>query len=145
MFMRNRDLINAWYTRMWNTWNKNVIAEICTEAITFRGSLGEIMHGHREIAAYMDRVRAAFPDFTNTVELIISEHDHAFARLTYTGTHQGPVLGFQPTNRRIGYAGAAVFTFRADKIADVWVLGDLYGLVYQLRAAPEPPELEPRP
>ena len=83
---------------------------------------------------YMDFIAAAFPDFTNHVEEIIAEGDRAFARLTYRGTHRGAVFGIAPTGRRVEYAGAAVFRFRDGKIAEVWVLGDVHGLLQQLRA-----------
>ena len=118
---------------MWNTWDATAIAEICTPDVTFRGSLGTTVRGYAGVAAYMDQVRAAFPDFTNRVEEVISEGDKAFARLTYTGTHQGPILGFEPTGKFVTYAGAVVFTFRDDRISEVWVLGDLHGLTRQLR------------
>jgi predicted ester cyclase len=80
----------------------------------------------------MDFVRAAFPDFTNSIEDIISERDKAFTRLTYTGTHKGEIFGVAPTHRKISYAGASVFYFDGDKIREVWVLGDVYGLLRQL-------------
>jgi SnoaL-like polyketide cyclase len=57
----------------------------------------------------MDFVRAAFPDFTNSIEDIISERDKAFTRLTYTGTHKGEIFGVAPTHRKISHAGASVF------------------------------------
>jgi predicted ester cyclase len=68
----------------------------------------------------LDFVQRAFPDFTNEIEELISEGDKAFARLTYRGTHRGEIFGVAPTGRRIQYAGAAVFSFRGDKIAEVW-------------------------
>lgn len=133
---RNLRLVDLWYRRMWNNWDKTAIAEICHEDIVFRGSLGEEVKGHAGVAQYMDRIRAAFPDFLNVIEDTISENDKVFARLTYRGTHQGTVLGFAPTGKRVTYVGAAVFTVRKNKIASVWVLGDLYNLVQQLTPSP---------
>lgn len=129
-----QELITAWYQQMWNCWDKAIISDICSEDIRFRGSLGETVFGHSGVASYMDQVRQAFPDFKNVVEEFISEDARAFARLTYTGTHQGPVLGFPPTGRKVVYSGAAVFAFHGGRIVDVWVLGDLYSLVRQLSA-----------
>jgi predicted ester cyclase len=106
-----------------------------TADFRFRGSLGQEKHGHGGFAEYMDVIQWGFPDFRNDVEEIISEGDHAFARLTYRGTHSGEVLGIPPTGRRVEYAGAAVFRFRNDRIAEVWVLGDLHGLLSQLRGS----------
>ena len=133
MIETNRELIRRFYEDLWNPFDKSRIPELLTEDLRFRGSLGDEKAGHPGFAEYMDLVRTAFPDFTNQIEEIISEGDRAFARLTYRGTHRGEVLGITATNRRIEYAGAAVFGFRGGKISEVWVLGDLYGLLQQLR------------
>jgi len=134
MSARNRQLIETWYYRMWNQWDTSVFPEILTEDIQLRGSLGNVVEGHQGVSQYMDYIRAAFPDFHNAIEQIISEADQAFARLTYTGTHRGTIFGIEPTGRKVTYAGAAVFTFRNDRIAEVWVLGDIYNLLQQLRS-----------
>ncbi|HWP47189.1 MAG TPA: ester cyclase [Candidatus Limnocylindrales bacterium] len=126
---RNRDLIRRFYEELWNSFNKRKIPELLTDNIKFRGSLGEEKFGHSGFAEYLDKIQAAFPDFTNHVEEIISEDDGAFARLTYLGT----ILGIPPTGYRVEYAGAAVFHFYGEKIAEVWVLGDIHGLLQQLR------------
>jgi predicted ester cyclase len=81
-----------------------------------------------------DFVQRTFPDFSNQIEEVISEGDKAFARLTYRGTHRGELFDIAATGKRIQYAGAAVFRFRGDKIAEVWVLGDIYGLICRLQA-----------
>ena len=131
---RNRELIRRFYEELWNRFDKSVIAELLTEDVRFRGSLGQEKHGHDGFAAYMDVIQRGFPDFTNHVEEVISEGDGAFARLTYRGTQRGAVLGLPATGRRVEYAGAAVFRFRGERIAEVWVLGDVHGLLEQLRA-----------
>jgi steroid delta-isomerase-like uncharacterized protein len=129
----NQELIRRFYEDLWNRFDKRRIAELLTEDVRFRGSLGRETHGHAGFAEYMDTIQAAFPDFTNRVEEVVSEADRAFARLTYRGTHRGEVFGVPPTNRRVEYAGAALFRFRDGKIAEVWVLGDIHGLLQQLR------------
>jgi steroid delta-isomerase-like uncharacterized protein len=126
-------LIQTWYGQMWNRWDTTVFPAILQPTITFRGSLGQVKHGYAGLAEYIEFVRQAFPDFHNRLDLIISEDDKAFAQLTYTGTHQGEIFGVPPTGKVIEYAGAAVFTFAQGKIAEVWVLGDLYGLLQQLQ------------
>lgn len=129
----SRNLIQRFYEELWNPFNKRKIPDLLTEDVHFRGSLGQEKVGYAGFAEYMDMIQAAFPDFTNKVEEIISEGDRACARLTYSGTHCGEVFGIPPTNRRVEYAGVAVFRFRDGKIAEVWVLGDVYGLLQQLR------------
>jgi predicted ester cyclase len=131
---RNRLLIERFYLEMWNRFNKTIIPDILTDDLRFRGSLGQSKTGQAEFGEYVDFIQRAFPDFSNVIEEIISEGDKSFAKLAYSGTHRGEVFGIAPTGRFIRYAGAAVFTFRGDRIAEVWVLGDIHGLISQLEA-----------
>src|SRR5690348_4949840 len=124
---RSRELIGRFYREMWNRFDKFLIPVLLTPDGRFRGSLSQNKHGHAQFAEYIDFVQRAFPDFSNEIEEVISEGDKVFARLTYRGTHRGEIFRITPTGRRIQYAGAAVFSFRGDKIAEVWVLGDIYG------------------
>ena len=130
---RNRELIERFYYEMWNRFDKTLIPVLLANDLEFRGSLGQVKHGHAEFAEYMDFIERAFPDFTNDIQEFISEGDKAFARLSYSGTHSGELFGVAPTGRRIQYADAAVFRFRGDRLAAVWVLGDLFGLLSQLK------------
>lgn len=125
-------LIERFYHQMWNRFDKGLIPVLLTEDIRFRGSLGQCKIGHEQFGEYVDFVRAAFPDFTNRIEEIVSERDRSFARLTFSGTHKGEWFGIVPTGRRVEYSGSALFRFRDGRIAEVWVLGDVYGLLQQL-------------
>ena len=123
---------------MWNKFDKRVFTEILDPEISFRGSLGQHKKGYKELGEYVDFIRTAFPDFHNEVIETISQGNRTFARLSYTGTHKGELFGIKPTGRKVQYSGAAVFTIKNDKISEVWVLGDIYGLLEQLKlAAPE--------
>ena len=133
-----KQLVRRWYEEVWNRWDESAIAAIVHPEIVFRGSLGQEHRGREGIAAYMRFVRAAFPDFHNRIDLLVAEEPHVFARLTYAGTHRGPLFEFEATGRRIEYAGAAVFTVRDGLIAEGWVLGDVHTLRHQLGGKPSP-------
>ncbi|MFQ6021598.1 MAG: ester cyclase [Acidiferrobacterales bacterium] len=130
----NLQLIDRFYNEMWNKFDKSVLPEILHEDLTFRGSLGQIKRGLDEFGEYVDFVQLAFPDFHNRIIETLSEENRTFVRLSYTGTHQGELFGIPATGKKIEYAGAAVFKIYDGKIADVWVLGDIYGLLEQLRS-----------
>jgi len=128
-------LIRRYYEQLWNSWNFALAGELLTEDIVFRGSLGVGVEGLAAFLDYMRLVKAAFPDFRNTVEETVVEHDRVFAHLTYRGTHRGELLGISPTGRAISYAGAALFTIRDEKIERGWVLGDALSLLRQLEGS----------
>ena len=127
-------LVKRFYHDMWNKFDKSGFPEILHKDISFRGSLGQVKQGYNELGDYVDFIQAAFPDFHNEVVEPITERHKTFARLSYSGTHKGELFGIPPTGKKIQYCGAAVFTIRDDRIHDVWVLGDIYGLLEQLRA-----------
>jgi len=132
---KNVELIGRFYGEMWNRFDTSLFPELLTEDIRFRGSLGQHKVDYEPLGEYVDFIQRAFPDFTNQVEETISEGDRSFARLTYRGTHRGEIFGIAPTGRRIEYAGAALFRFRGGRIAEVWVLGDVHGLLQKLTCA----------
>ena len=103
-------------------------------AIDFRGSIGLQVNGHDGFAGYMQTIRDAFPDFHNRIDEIIVTDDRAAARLTYTGTHDGPLFDHAATGAPIEYAGVAMFTMAGGKITKVWVLGDRLALLQQIGA-----------
>lgn len=125
-------LLERFYHEMWDRFDKSAFPDILAEDFRFRGSLGQTTTGWDEFGAYVDFVQRAFPDFRNIIEDVVSEGDRAFARLTYRGTHRGELFGIAPTGRAIEYAGAALFRFQGGRIAEVWVLGDVHGLLRQL-------------
>ncbi|WP_417897647.1 ester cyclase [Bacillus haimaensis] len=130
---QNVELIKRFYHEMWNQFDKSIFPELLTKDFRFRGSLGKYTTGYKCFREYVDFIQNAFPDFHNHIEEIISEGNKSFARLTYKGTHHGELFGIKPTNKLIEYSGAAVFHFKNERISEVWVLGDIYGLVQQLK------------
>lgn len=127
-----KDLVRRYYEALWNRWDFALADELIAESILFRGSLGITVQGREGFKEYMRAVRAAFPDFHNSIEELIAENGRVAVRLTYTGTHCGEALGIAPTGRRVSYAGVALFRIVDNRIAGGWVLGDVHGLIKQL-------------
>lgn len=128
----NQDIIRAFYEQIWNQHDKTKIPMILQDQFTFRGSLGQERRGHAGFADYVDFIHAALGNYRCDIQEIISEGNKSFARMIFSGVHKGEFFGFRPTSNRVSWAGAAVFTFHEDKISDLWVLGDVHGLLKQL-------------
>jgi predicted ester cyclase len=133
-----RELVTRFYHRLWNEWDDAAVEDILAANFVFRGSLGDQTTGRDGWRRYRDKIRSGAPDFSNEITDLVVEGHRAAARLLFRGTHSGPLLGLAPTGRRFGYAGAAFFTAAGDRLAEVWVLGDLTGLRTQL-TKPTPP------
>jgi len=127
-----KSLIRRYYSELWNAWSTPALEELISPNIVFRGSIGTAVNGIGEFKQYVNRIRAAFPDFHNHIEELISEGQKVVARLTYTGTHRGELFGFSGTGRKVTYHGIAIFQFQEGKIVSGYVLGDTESLKRQI-------------
>ena len=80
----------------------------------------------------MDGVHASLADYRCDILDMVEEGPKLVARMRFHGVHRGPLLAYPATGRRVEWAGSAHFTFADGRIADLWVLGDLYDLLRQI-------------
>lgn len=125
--MMERDgeaLVRRFYEELWNEWRLEVADKILAEDVRFRGTLGTTSQGRAEFKEYVQRVRAAFPDWHNRIDELFSAGDRVVARLTWTGTHQGQLGDLAPTGKFVTYVGVGLFTIARSDIAAAWIVGD---------------------
>ena len=94
-------LIERFYSQIWNAGEEGVARQILHEDFVFRGSLGPEYSGPEGFIKYMRAVRAALPDFVCNIQEIVTEAKKAVARMEFVGTHEGTFYGVPPTGRRI--------------------------------------------
>ncbi len=129
--MENKELVRAYYD-MWNNQDFENAANILDEDIRFRGSLDIVANGIEGFKEYAKIIITAFPNLYHAVEMEVHEKNLASVYVTYSGTHEGELLGYEATGNRISYSGAAFFHFKNEKIVSINVLGDLNSLHKQL-------------
>ncbi|MFN7979358.1 MAG: ester cyclase [Vicinamibacterales bacterium] len=127
-------LVDAFYARIWNDGDVAAAEELLADTFVFRGSLGAELRGRDQFLDYVRMVRSALDGYRCDIRECVSEDDRAFARMRFSGRHVGVFRGFAPTHQPVEWAGAALFRFERDRIAELWVLGDLAGLDAMLRA-----------
>ncbi len=130
-----KEQVRRFYETLWNAQDKDAMPSLLLENFTFRGSLGQEKRGHSGFAEYVDMVHKALGDYRCIIEELVSEGDKVFAKMTFTGIHQDEFMGYSPTQHQVSWNGCALFTFNGERIADVWVLGDLKNLEEQLKAS----------
>lgn len=129
----HKELVRKFYEVLWDAHDKEAIPSVLHENFTFRGSLGQEKQGHNGFAEYVDMVHTALGDYRCIIEKLVEEGDKVFAKMIFTGIHQNKFMGYSPTQQRVNWKGCALFTIKGDRIADVWVLGDLKNLEEQLK------------
>lgn len=126
--VRIQEAVERFYADVWERRDRAAMEEVCDPYMLFRGSLGEDLRGLEPFVEYVDAVHAALEDYRCTIVDLVVEPPRAFARMRFAGTHTGELLGFAPTGKPVAWDGAALFTFVAGRIGELWVLGDVHGL-----------------
>ena len=120
-------LVEAFYARIWSA-GQEYVDDLLTEDFVFRGSLGAETTGRPAFMDYVYGVRGSLAQYHCDILACVTELPNAFARMRFSGLHVAPFRGFEPTGKPLHWEGAALFTFRGELIASLWVLGDLTGL-----------------
>lgn len=94
--------------------------------------------GRDEIRADFDRFLEAFPDFSATVEGSVTQGDTVAMRVTLRGTHEGPFMGIEPTNRQFEVSNMVFTRIQDGKIVERWIQPDMHGMLRQLGVVESP-------
>jgi steroid delta-isomerase-like uncharacterized protein len=132
---KNKALVRRFYDEVWGKGNLDVCDEVFAPDYV-RHDLRATApapgpEGQKRIAADF---RAAFPDLTWNIDLVVAEGEYVAARWTMTGTHAGTWGSLEPTGRRATFSGVNIFRFEDGKVAEIWNHRDDLGLMQQVGA-----------
>jgi len=128
-----KEVVRAFFKDMWDHADKSLIPILFHPDFTFRGSLGPELQGYEQFSGYVDMVTGALGQYTSDILDMVEEGNKVYAKLRYHGYHRGELLGVPPTGRHVWWYGTPFFTFDGAKVRDLWVLGDVHGLLGRLR------------
>lgn len=74
------------------------------------------------------------PDLHVSIEAQVANGDLFAASFVYEGTQTGPYLGFAPTGKKLRFTSCDIFRVADGKIAEHWGMGDIAGVIAQLKA-----------
>jgi predicted SnoaL-like aldol condensation-catalyzing enzyme len=82
---------------------------------------------------FFDARLTAIPDLKVTIQQSLAEGDLVAASFAYEGTHKGDYLGFEPTHKRLFFTSCDIFRVSGGKIVEHWGMGDIAGVLAQLK------------
>lgn len=83
--------------------------------------------------------RSAFPDLSFEVHETPSDGKWAAVRWTSSGTHEGELMGIEPTEQEVSVEGIELDRVEDGQLVESRVAWDALGLLRQVGAIPEPP------
>jgi steroid delta-isomerase-like uncharacterized protein len=114
----------------------DAVEEIFAEDAVAHGPMREFS-SHDEIKESFEMNHEAFSDYSLTVEEMIAEGDTVAVRMTERGTHDGALMGIEPTGNEFEHQTMSFLHLEDGKIAEWWILPDMFGFIQQLGLEPE--------
>lgn len=122
---------------VWSTGDLALIDElVATDHVHHDPVLPDAIEGRAALKEWIDTVRTGAPDLTKTVDGAYVDGGTVVLTYTTTGTHEGEIIGLEPTGRRFEVDGVCVHHVRdgtLEETQDVW---GAFGLLRQLDAFP---------
>jgi hypothetical protein len=128
-----KETVRVFYKVLWDHVDKSLIPDIFHTDFTFRGSLGPTLIGHEQFAGYVDWVTGALDQYTTDILVMIEEGNRVGGKMRFHGFHRKELFGVPPSGRHVWWIVMPIFTFEGAKVRDLFVLGDIYGLIGRLR------------
>lgn len=91
--------------------------------------------GVEGVKQFFTMFRDAFPDVSVAIDEIVVDGDRVAVATTFTGTHEGELMGVAPTGRSVSVTGIDIVRVADSKIVEHRGLTDIVGLMRQLTAA----------
>ena len=84
--------------------------------------------------AFFQARLTGIPDLRVSIETSLAAGDKAAASFVYGGAHGGVYYGVAPTGRPMRFTSCDIFRVRDGRIAEHWGMGDIAGVLAQLKA-----------
>ncbi len=92
--------------------------------------------GADEIAGYFEDAFRAIPDFHMEIIALAEQDEHVFVQWRLTGTHRGPLLGIEPTDKDLAIDGLDHFVLHDGLVASNFVVFDQMQYARQIGMMP---------
>lgn len=83
-------------------------------------------------------LHTAFPDFSMTVEELVSSGDKVWGRMTARGTQNGPFGPMPPSGKQINVTVIDIMRFKGGQLVEHWGVPDRFAMMEQLGMMPRP-------
>lgn len=121
---------------LWNTGNFKAMDDIYSPNCVFHQHHHPQSHqdikGTAAWKKFLLEFRDAFPDYQDTLEDVIAEGNKVVIRFTSRGTHLGPLMGIEPTHKKLVWTGIVIYRLENSKIVESWVNWDMHGMLEQM-------------
>jgi predicted ester cyclase len=128
------DLVRRLHAELLSTRDPDVVDEFFAPGFVSHNNPPGFPPGAEGVKRFFTMFRDAFPDVSVEIDEIVAEGDRVAVATTFSGTHQGELMGLAPTGRRVSVTGIDIVRVSGGRIVEHRGLTDIVGLMRQLTA-----------
>lgn len=125
------DLVLEYIESVWNQGDEHALESLTAPGFTYYLG-GQPGRDRTEMAAFLDQIRRAFPDWRVTATAVVAAGDQVAVRWTGTVTHGGEFRGIPATGNRIDVSGINMYRVEDGRIVAEWEQMDSVGMLRQM-------------
>lgn len=136
---RNKSLVRRMNAEVWNQADLGAVDELFTPDFVLHFLPdGTETRGTEGLRQHVRELHEAFPDWSEAIRRIVAEGDLVVIHYVSGGTNQGSWLGNPATGRSVHTNEVSIFRIEDGRIAEQWLLPDLFTMQRQLAGAEDP-------
>ena len=131
MSKANETVIRRFIGEVINNGDFSVLDELVQPNYVYR-SPDQELDGPEALKGLLAAYRTAFPDLNVRIDDLVNGGDKVVISVTFTGTHEGDLMGISPTGKTVKINGMILSHFRGGKIVEEWEILDMLAMFQQL-------------
>lgn len=133
----NKALAQRVIDEVWNGRHPELIPQLYASDCVIRNPDGDL-HGPAGYRELYERYTSAFPDAQLHLDgEIVADGDRIAIPYTFTGTHEGELMGIAPTGRQVSVKGTSLSRVVDGKLQEERAIWDTGSLLQQLGVMPD--------
>lgn len=112
--------------------NKDVLKELVADHFINHTAASNVPNDVNGLIQFMDMIRKGFPDMSVEIHEQIGEGDLVSTRKTIHATHLGPIMGHEPTGKKVTMNVIDIVRIENGKYVAHWGRNDIMQVIQNL-------------
>ena len=126
------------FIQIWGKGNLDIIDELAAPSLSVQyPAMPQVIRGSKTFRQVMESFRSAFPDADLQSEEEMAEGDKVVLRWSFSGTHQGSLLGIPATGKKVKWTGITIYQIVDGKVMEERGEEDFLGFFRQIGLVPQ--------
>jgi predicted ester cyclase len=132
------ETVREYTHRVFNEHDPDLASEYLAPEVKWHGGLLGTVEGVANVTEMLRGFIGALPDLHATEQDAVAAGDTVAVRYVVEATHEGNLLGLEPTGRRVRWDAVDIYRVADGLIVEEWAGDDLAAILYQVGAYTPP-------